>query len=266
MSSETKIKLKQNWSDFKNQGKQCIKEFLNKETRKNQIPNMFTASRLLAPFFIIPSALCGNIMLTAIFSGMFVLTDAADGFFARKYHATSEFGRKLDPITDKVFAGSLLIPLMIINPLTIINFIGEAAIASINTHSQFSNNVPRTVLAGKVKTAALYTTIALSYVSFAVGISPEIIDLFIGSTAVLQGITGYKYYKAYKETEKQKTFNLEEDIYQQSRIEDEEKEQVNMKNLTLKEKYVMLNNIAKEVQKYNKPTEEQKVKEYTIKK
>lgn len=236
MSNDTKMKFKENWMDFKNQGKQCIKEFKNKETRKKQIPNMFTASRLLAPFFIIPAALCGNIILTAIFSSMFVLTDAADGYFARKYKATSEFGRKLDPITDKVFAGSLLIPLMFFNPLTIINFILEGTISLVNTCSQFSKNTPRTVIWGKIKTGALYTTIAFSYICFAIGITPSMMIALIGTTALLQGVTVCKYYQKYLEDEKNKKMNIEEDLYQKAKIEENMNfEKENSKVLTKKE-------------------------------
>lgn len=269
MSDETKMKFKENWEDFKTQGKECIKEFLNKETRKQQIPNMFTASRLLAPFVIIPSALCGNIPLTVLFSGLFALTDAADGYFARKYNATSEFGRKLDPITDKVFAGSLLIPLMIINPLTIINFIGEAIIALINTRSQFSEHTPHTVIAGKIKTGALYLTIALSYTSFVLGISPSIIDSFIGLTALLQGVTAFEYYQKFKNNEKLKQMNHEENLYQQAKIEEEQKEiDKNIsKELTREEKITELKELQKEILGIDKVLEEQtNNKQYIIKK
>ena len=56
--------------------------------------------------------------------GVVIISDSsdeilyADGYFAKKFDAASEFGRKLDPITDKVFALSLLIPLAVSNPLT----------------------------------------------------------------------------------------------------------------------------------------------------
>lgn len=206
--------LKKNWIEFKNDTKTCIKELKNKETRKKQIPNMFTASRLFAPFFIIPTALLGNIPLTIIFSISFALTDFADGFFARKYNASSEYGRKLDPITDKVFAGSLLIPLIIINPFVIINLIGEIIIALINTNSQLNNNLPKTVYLGKIKTTALYTTIALSYVSLALGILPSVINPFVIGTSLLQGASAYEYFKKYKDEEKLKELKKHEEEYQ----------------------------------------------------
>lgn len=266
MPNDTKMKIKENWIEFKNQGKQCIKEFLNKETRKKQIPNMFTASRLLAPFFIIPSALSGNIILTAMFSCMFALTDAADGYCAKKFKATSEFGRKLDPITDKVFAGSLLIPLMFNNPLTIINFILEGVISLINTNSQFSQNNPHTVIIGKFKTGFLYFTIALSYVSLAIGINPSMINYFIGATAILQGTTAYQYYQKFLKDQKVKTMNHEEDLYQKDNIEEDMKlENENVKLLTIEKKIEDLKQLKNDLEN---PTiiENEKNKEYSIKK
>lgn len=263
MSNDAKIELKQNWSDFKKQGKECIKECLNKETRKKQIPNMFTASRLLAPFLIIPAALCGNILLTAIFSSMFALTDAVDGFFAKKLNAKSEFGRKLDPISDKAFAGSLLIPLMFINPLTIINFIGEIVIASITINSEFSGNKPFTLHIGKAKTGSLYLTIALIYVCYAIGINPAIINFFIGSTTVLQVLSCYEYYKKYQEQERDKKLAIEEELYQQNKIEEQVQveEKINQKELTLKEKFELLKEMSEELQ-YPDEIVEEKVNKY----
>lgn len=266
MANETLKKFKESWLDFKTQAKICIKEALNKETRKKQIPNMFTASRLLAPLFIIPTALTGNILLTIIFSIMFALTDAADGFFARKYKATSEFGRKLDPITDKVFAGSLLIPLMTINPLMIINFIGEATIAGINTHSQFSENVPKTVFIGKIKTNALYSMIALSYITLSFGSIPIFIDWLIGGTALLQLGTAYEYYKIFKEDETAKNISIVEDDYNKQIIENEmenEKEQFN-KEKTIEKQILDLQGykkcILEENEEITNKEEKQKIK------
>lgn len=214
MKQDFFTELKKNWVEFKEGTKECIKEIKNKETRKKQIPNMFTASRLLAPFFIIPTALTGNIILTIIFSISFALTDFADGYFARKFNVSSEYGRKLDPITDKVFAGSLLISLLTTNPLMIINLLGEAIIACINTNSQLNNNLPKTVFLGKIKTTSLYTTIALSYVSLALNMAPSVINPFILGTAMLQATSAYEYFKEYKKEEKNKEIRLREEDYQ----------------------------------------------------
>lgn len=187
------IGFKNNWNQFIEQGRECINELKNKKTRKKQIPNILTASRLLSPFFLIPTALTGNLLLTGIFTGMFALTDAFDGYFARKFNASSEFGRKLDPITDKVFAGSLLIPLAVFNPLILINILGEVIISISSVKSQILGKEPHTVFLGKIKTTFLYTTIALSYLTLAVSLNNSLVNFLISFTAMLQGASFIKY-------------------------------------------------------------------------
>ena len=182
-----------NWKLFVAQGKECIKEFKDKKTRKKQIPNLLTASRLLSPFFIIPTALSGNLLLTGIFTGVFALTDAFDGYTARKYEAYSEFGRKLDPITDKIFASSLLIPLAFSNPLILINLIGEAIIAASSVKQQIKGKEPHTIYLGKIKTTLLYVTIALSYLSLNFNFTKILMNSLISTTALFQLLSIIKY-------------------------------------------------------------------------
>jgi len=201
MYIKDKESFKKNWEVFINEGKKCIEEFKNKETRHKQIPNAFTASRLFAPLFIIPAALSGNLILTALFAGGFAFTDACDGYFARKYHAQSEFGRELDPITDKLFAGGLLLPLLVLNPVMIANFLLEAVIAAINMHSRLNDNKPRTTIIGKVKTGSLSLTMIMSYLNMVIAINPVIIGALIATTGILQTATAIKYYQNYRKDE-----------------------------------------------------------------
>lgn len=228
-----------NWKVFVMEGKKCIKEFKNKETRHKQIPNAFTASRLFAPFFIIPSALSGNLILTMLFTGGFAFTDACDGYFARKYNATSEFGRELDPITDKLFAGSLLIPLCILNPVMIANFFLEAIISVINMHSRLNDNKPRTTIVGKIKTGFLSLTMLISYISMMTFINPTIIASLIAITGTLQAITATKYYTNYKKDEEIKELkNLASDESFLYNNEENEKELSNKKEIIINKKEI----------------------------
>lgn len=188
-----KNSFKHHWGEFVKEGKICFEEFKNPKTRKKQIPNIFTASRLFAPFFIIPSALLGNLPLTGMFVAAFALTDAADGYFARKYNATSEFGRKLDALTDKLFAASLLIPLMFTNPALLTIFTMEGVISGVNVYSQLSNNEPKTEYIGKIKTAALFSTIGLNYISLLINIPSLILNIMTYSTVTLQVLSAAKY-------------------------------------------------------------------------
>lgn len=201
-----KKKIKENWNFFITEGKKCLKEFMNKKTRIKQIPNILTASRLLSPFFIIPAALFNNIILLAIFTIIFAITDGLDGYFARKLNASSEFGRRIDPITDKVFAFSLLIPLMFYYKLIIIVFILEIIIALINTYSQFNNNLPKTSFNGKIKTTILYVSIAICYCSIEIPINYNTISFIIYLTIFFQVYSSFNYFTTFQNEERKKLF------------------------------------------------------------
>ena len=96
------------YKKYKEDIKNCFKDLKNKDKRIKQIPNLLTASRLLATLFIVPAAFSGNIPLAILFTCLFEATDALDGFAARKLNAVSEFGKDLDPIVDKIFAAGLM--------------------------------------------------------------------------------------------------------------------------------------------------------------
>ena len=105
------MRVKEIYNRYIEQFKIMIKKLKNKKTRRQQIPNLLTASRLCAPIFILPFAFTGHLKLALISTILFAATDGLDGMLARKWHATSEFGRDLDAITDKIFAGTILLAL-----------------------------------------------------------------------------------------------------------------------------------------------------------
>lgn len=261
MLKDTKIKIQSSWQEFKEQGKICIEELKNKNTRKKQIPNLLTASRLLSPFFIIPTAISGNLVLTVAFTSMFALTDAFDGYFARKFNATSEFGRMLDPITDKLFAASLLIPLTISNPLILINLFLESIIALINTHSHINNNHPKTLKIGKIKTWALFGTIALQYMDFIVKIPLYIINSLFGLTTLLQILSIKEYGKNLENYKQAQNPIKPEDINDKAANDISKKEKT-----TNKELIISLKNLKASIMTPKKSNVKEKAKQYKIKK
>ena len=80
------------------------------------IPNLLTVARIcLIPVFIISYLLIEGDRGHFITTGIFViaaLTDALDGFLARKLEVTSPFGAFLDPIADKLMVCTALILLV----------------------------------------------------------------------------------------------------------------------------------------------------------
>lgn len=79
------------------------------------IPNILTLSRLaLLPviigLFLMENAWGASAMWWAfILYAVACITDFLDGWIARKFNQTSAFGTFLDPISDKIFIGALLI-------------------------------------------------------------------------------------------------------------------------------------------------------------
>ena len=80
------------------------------------IPNLLTVARIcLIPFFIVSYLLFEGDRGHFITTGIFViaaLTDALDGYLARKLQVTSPFGAFLDPIADKLMVCTALILLV----------------------------------------------------------------------------------------------------------------------------------------------------------
>jgi len=80
-----------------------------------QIPNTLTVLRiLLVPVFAIAFVTPGEVARLTAFALFCVaaLSDALDGFAARKLNAGSDFGRMLDPIADKILVGVALMLLV----------------------------------------------------------------------------------------------------------------------------------------------------------
>ena len=70
------------------------------------VPNTLTIFRLLTlPVFVWLYGMQapGFAWKAALLMWLATWSDAADGYIARKYNATSEFGRLLDPIVDRAF-------------------------------------------------------------------------------------------------------------------------------------------------------------------
>ncbi|MCM1370562.1 MAG: CDP-alcohol phosphatidyltransferase family protein [Clostridium sp.] len=176
-------------SNYKEMIKQALKELKNKKTFYKQIPNLLTLSRILAPFIILPLAITENIIPSIIVSSIIASTDLFDGMLARKFNSTSSLGKELDALSDKVFALSLTIPLLLTNPIFSLNIILEGSIGITNLIAKLKNKNPHTELIGKVKTFFLFGSIIMGYINLFV---PLNMGLFIGmitSTAMIQGVT-----------------------------------------------------------------------------
>lgn len=184
---------------YKEQIKEAIEDLKTPGRRHKQIPNILTLSRMLSPLVIIPNALLGNSQEAMKLAAFFGLTDLVDGFIARKFNLSSPLGADLDALTDKLFAGTLLLTGAVSNPYLLANTGLEMAIAGVNLKQKFSGNKSGSTIMGKVKTGAVFTLGGLSVAATSVQELDKVIFPLAISTAILQAMTLVSYLKKYND-------------------------------------------------------------------
>lgn len=192
---------------FKEGFKNLINNLKNKNI-KPELANLFTLSRLLAPFILIPLIMFNKNILFVIMIIIFSITDAMDGYFARKYNSISLFGKYLDAFVDKIYAGSFLFPIVLFpwidNKLIvfcwlIITF--EIIISILNIYS-FSNKLnPHSTYLGKIKTFILFLTISFIYLNKFIYLKSIYLICSLIITLLFQLITIFSYLNQIKNTE-----------------------------------------------------------------
>ncbi|HOX38037.1 MAG TPA: CDP-diacylglycerol--glycerol-3-phosphate 3-phosphatidyltransferase [Candidatus Brocadiia bacterium] len=82
-------------------------------------PNAVTIGRFFATIVTFVILQYGFYLTAFVFFVLTALSDALDGYLARKYNMTSAFGRMADPITDKVLSVGGFVLLMGLSPALI---------------------------------------------------------------------------------------------------------------------------------------------------
>ena len=151
------------------------------------IPNALTISRILASIGGAGAFVAGNFPVAMVFYTYGAVSDFLDGLAAKKLNAFSELGRKLDAVSDKLFAGSILVPSIICgNFIMIITLLLEISISVINLKSHKLGFVPKTQQIGRIKTVALFPTIILGLLTTIIPILYPLLFIFLSVTTVLQ--------------------------------------------------------------------------------
>ena len=144
---------------------------------KRNIPNIITISRIVSLILGFVFFIKNKIILSLIFYIYGAVSDALDGYFARKLSAYSKFGQYLDAISDKLYFLSLIIILLIYKYyLIVIPLIIELIISVINYLILKKNKKVFTERVGKFKTTLLIIDLILGIISIKI---KEIIIHFI---------------------------------------------------------------------------------------
>ena len=197
--------------------KELWSDFFSKESNEKQRANMWTFTRLILPFLIVISSsksftskdekekklyLASSIFLTCFAA----FTDFIDGKSARKHNSTSEYGKLLDQVADKVFAFMLGLNLTNLDQKYLRIVIGEILIAAVNLYYKAKDNDIKqsSTMIGKIKEWPLFITLASGYISAFDNRFSSLKDGLIDTTNALQFATICSYIKQNKELIKSK--------------------------------------------------------------
>ena len=195
--------------------KTMFKEFFHKKTNKKQRANMWTFQRLIIPIITLITSIIGMIngimpllIASSILIGYGGITDYFDGKSARKYNSVSEYGKVLDQVVDKYFAGMISINIAIINPIYIPVVLMELAISGVNMYykHKYPNISDKSSMIGRIKQWPLFTSLFLGFLSPINEILSVIATSTVILTLILQASTLTEYtlskYKEAKKTDK----------------------------------------------------------------
>ena len=166
--------------------------------------NFLTFSRILIAVIIFIFLAIDKYYLLALFLFLIAgLSDYLDGFFARKYNASSQIGEILDPLADKILIIFLFFGLAINLSSFLIGFAGsliitrEIWISSLRDYNSRNNNVNATkvIYIAKIKTSIQLFTILIYLTGLAFNKMLLIIlgDIFIIISVLITTYSGYIY-------------------------------------------------------------------------
>lgn len=235
--------IKKYFKEFSSGTKTMFKEFFNKKTNKKQRANMWTFLRLVSPFIALLLSIIGVLSanpimflsISGIVTGLGAATDFFDGRSARKYNSVSEYGKKLDQATDKIFSILTAINLLFFNLNYLFIIAGEVLISSVNLHYKKTNpelSFESSKL-GKIKQWPLFTALGIGFFTPAFQSAVLISNILISLTALMEVLTSINYVKINEEEIKKNNLkNTTENIIIENDDENNNKENLNSISLS----------------------------------
>lgn len=180
------------------------------EPWKKELPMWLTWSRMaVCPIFLFSISSHQPIWgwISAVLFMLASATDWLDGHFARRYNASSNMGKFMDPIADKVLVATvliMLIPSHRVGPILVILLLTrDILIGGIRSIAAADQLIIDAKPAGKWKTGLQMVSIpALLLPTGALGGLPlEVIGLgLLWISVILSLVSGYQYVQMYRES------------------------------------------------------------------
>jgi CDP-diacylglycerol--glycerol-3-phosphate 3-phosphatidyltransferase len=162
------------------------------------LPNVLTVLRiLLVPVLVaaLLSASASGDLLAAVVFVVASLTDALDGWIARRRKSESTFGKLMDPLADKLLVVAALVSLVSLDRLSawvaMVIIAREFAVTGLRQLAMEEGHVIPASMWGKVKTV---TQIAMVLVLIAVDDRTVAVDLLIYATVFVTIASGVDYF------------------------------------------------------------------------
>lgn len=164
---------------------------------KKYIPNILTFFRLFITPVIAYLGITKHYYALLIVFIIFSFTDYLDGKLARKWNVVSDFGAKLDMISDKMFAFSILLIILLKYCLFTYMFILEILIGLFNIYSYYKIKWCESLMMGKVKTWVINITMVMGIIALFVPQFFKFAKIAIIISIIFQILTLYLYVRNY---------------------------------------------------------------------
>lgn len=167
------------------------------------IVNLLTMSRFIIAIIVFGLIMLNNYSLALALFIIAGISDYLDGFLARKYDSTSQFGEILDPIADKILIVFLFYGLALNLSSYLIGFLGsviisrEIWVSALRDYNSQNNNSDATKVTflAKIKTTIQLFTILIYLFALATNLMMLVViaDIFLVISSLITLYTGYLY-------------------------------------------------------------------------
>jgi CDP-diacylglycerol--glycerol-3-phosphate 3-phosphatidyltransferase len=166
------------------------------------LPNVLTVLRiLLVPVLVaalLQEAGSGDALAAIVFA-LASVTDALDGWIARRSKRTSTFGKLMDPLADKLLVTAALVSLVQLNRVSawvaMVIIAREFAVTGLRQLAMEHGQVMPASIWGKLKTVF---QVAMVLVLITVDHSPAWVDVLVWVTTAITVVSGADYFFGFR--------------------------------------------------------------------